>query len=75
MPKMTLIEQAIENDKTDEEAVEMIRGAAKLFGRAVALSCMAAVASPRTTDIALEAADKQWQELADHLIVFALEND
>lgn len=62
-------------DKADMAAVTMIRECAVQFGRAVSLSCIAATCGELTEDHAIARADAAWTELADKVILFAMEED
>lgn len=56
----------------DQEAIAAFRSMAIDFGRAVSLSCVAAVAKPSIEDEAIAAADAAWTKLADKIIDFAM---
>lgn len=61
-------------DNRDEEAVAQIRDIAVQLGRAISLSCIAAVARPSIEDEAIAAMDRAWIDLADKIIDFAMED-
>lgn len=57
------------------ESVHMARSIAVDVGRALSLTIVAALAPETTTDEAIAAMDKSWRELADKIMLFALDKE
>jgi hypothetical protein len=58
-------------EKVDEEVVDLFREIAVLFGRAVSMSCVAAMAHYSVEDHAIANMDQAWSNLADKIVKFA----
>jgi hypothetical protein len=58
-------------DDSDEVYKEDVREAARLLGRAISLSCIAATCGERMEDHAIERMDEAWTAFADKLMGFA----
>lgn len=57
--------------KTVDDPNEPVREAAVLIGRALCLTIVAARASSRVEDEAIEAMDNKWRQVADKLVELA----
>jgi hypothetical protein len=62
------------SDEVDAKAIEDIRAMSRQLGRAIGLSVIAATANASVEDHAIKKMDEAWTELADRIIMFALED-